>query len=79
MLVRCQLTGSSPDVSLSGRQLTFCSGAGGAMQSSGKFDLKEPYYRQLNTWIPPVQSSEEWGGNNRAANGNAWPPQQAQW
>ena len=31
------------------------------MQATGKMDLKEPYYRQLNSWWPQPASQEEQG------------------
>lgn len=36
--------------------LELSSGAGPV--SVGRYDLKEPYYRQLNQWIPAVQAGE---------------------
>lgn len=30
----------------------------GGVQSTGKFDLKEPYYRQLTSWQPSPQYQE---------------------
>eukprot|EP00884_Botryococcus_braunii_P002684 jgi/Botrbrau1/12416/Bobra.0229s0012.1 len=57
---------------------------GPPQQSHGKFDLKDPYYRQLNSWVAapqPLQEApaQDWGRGDPAANGAAWAPQSGRW
>lgn len=37
--------------------LCFCLLCSAVMQSVGKFDMKEPYYRQLTTWAAQMQAA----------------------